>query len=185
MALINRFLCWKLRTACFLYYILIIFTTAFALAMRIADLWAIASPDFQISRGFSTMWRTHFWQAFLASDVVLTFFHVVIVLFSLFMIIQVRHRHFVMYMLQHKIYIGVFITYMLVELAFSVFEYSYYGMNTFRLSFVVFTWLFWMMRNVLNIVFVVVMIARKQEMAEQMDMELRYAGQKKRGNYYA
>lgn len=33
--------------------------------------------------------------------------------------------------------------------------------------------------------FVVVMIARKQEMDEQMDMELRYAGQKKRGHYYA
>ena len=33
--------------------------------------------------------------------------------------------------------------------------------------------------------FVVVMYARKQKMAEQMDMELRYSGQKKRGQYYS
>lgn len=181
----TEFLSWKLRTTCFLFYLLTLFTTAFALSMRVADLWAIADPDFELSRGFHTMWRSHFWQIFLASDIVLIFDHVVVLLFTFYMIFQVRRRHFVMYMLQHKIYLGVFIVYILVEFIFSVFEYSFYGKNTFRLSFVIFTWLFWMMRNVINITFVVVMYARKQKMAEQMDMELRYSGQKKRGQYYS
>lgn len=51
------------------------FTSAFALAMRVADLWAIASPDFQISRGFSTMWRTHFWQGKLFDLICLSYLH--------------------------------------------------------------------------------------------------------------
>ena len=38
------------------------FTACFALAMRVADLWAIGDKEFEISRGFHTMWRSHFWQ---------------------------------------------------------------------------------------------------------------------------
>jgi hypothetical protein len=36
-----------------------------------------------------------------------------------------------MYMRAHKIYIICFIIYILVEFAFSVFEYTFYAMNTF------------------------------------------------------
>ena len=45
------------------FIFLLQFTTAFALSMRLADLWAIADPDFELSRGFHTMWRSHFWQS--------------------------------------------------------------------------------------------------------------------------
>ncbi|XP_056013451.1 uncharacterized protein LOC125681518 isoform X1 [Ostrea edulis] len=150
MACLHRFLCWNLRTACFVGYILTVFTATFALTLRLVDLIATAT-DFEISMGFKTLWRAHFWQSFLASDIVLTFGHVVVILYSGFMILQVMERHFVMYMRAHKIFIICFIIYILVEFAFSVFEYTFYSMNTFRLSFVVFTWLFWVMRTLLNV----------------------------------
>lgn len=182
MALMHRFLCWNLRTACFVGYIFVVFTTTFALTLRLVDLIATGT-DFEISMGFKTLWRAHFWQSFLASDIVLTFGHVVLILYSGFMILQTMERHFVMYMRAHKIYIIYLIIYILVEFAFSVFEYTFYAMNTFRLAFVVFTWLFWVFRTLLNVVFVVVLIARRQEMNEQMEMELRFAGESKRGHY--
>lgn len=178
----NRFLCWKLNTACFIGYIYVIITAVFALVLRLVDLIATGS-DFEISQGFHTAWRSHFWQAFLASDVVLTILHVFIVLFSGFMILQVRERHFVMYMGTHKMYIILFSLYIIVEFTFSVFEYTYYGLNSFRLAFVVFTWLFWLFRTIVNIIFTIVLFARRQEMSEQMEMELRFAGVKKRHGY--
>ncbi|KAK3099661.1 hypothetical protein FSP39_007656 [Pinctada imbricata] len=156
------------------------FTGTFALTLRLVDLTAIAT-DFEISQGFKTLWRSHFWQSFLASDVVLTFNHIVTIIFSLYMILQLTARHFVMYMQTHKIYIIWFCIYIFVELSFSLFEYSFYAMNTFRLSFVVFTWLFWVFRTLCNVVFVAVLIARRQEMKEQMDYELMFAGEKRRG----
>ncbi|KAL5011816.1 hypothetical protein ScPMuIL_010367, partial [Solemya velum] len=103
----------------------------FALVLRLVDLAAIIADDFEISQGFKTPWRSHFWQAFLASDVVLIVFHTVTILFTVFIFIQVKKRHFVMYITWHFRLITFMIIYMFIEFAFSVFEFSYYGLNTF------------------------------------------------------
>lgn len=175
----HRFLCWNLRTASIVCFIFVSVTSFFAFVMRLIDLLAIAT-DFEISQGFHTQWRSHYWRAFLASDVVCTFDHMGIFFFSIFMILQVMHRHFVMYMWWLKLYIIAFIAYIFIEFAFSVFEYSFYGLNTFRLAFVVWTWLYWLGRTLTNIMFTVILIARRQEINEETDRELRFAGEKKR-----
>ncbi|WAQ97912.1 hypothetical protein MAR_022285 [Mya arenaria] len=172
MAFMHRFLCWNLRTAS-------IITSFFALIMRLIDLLAI-STEFEISQGFHTQWRSHQWRAFLASDVVCTFDHILMCFFSVFMLIQVTYRHFVMYMHWLKKYIIFYILYIFVEFCFSTFEFSYYAMNTFRLAYVVWLFLYWLGRTLVNITFVVILMARKQEIIEQTDRELRFAGEKKR-----
>ncbi|KAL4230080.1 hypothetical protein ACF0H5_010465 [Mactra antiquata] len=179
MAFMHRFLCWNLKTASMVCFIFVSITSFFALVMRLVDLLAIGT-EFEISQGFHTPWRSHQWRAFLASDIVLTFDHVVICFFSIFMLMQVTYRHFVMYMYWLRWYIILFIIYIFIEFCFSVFEYSYYGMNTFRLAYVVWTWLYWLGRTLCNILFAVILIARKQEILEETDRELRFAGEKKR-----
>ncbi|KAK3577200.1 hypothetical protein CHS0354_030471 [Potamilus streckersoni] len=179
MAFMHRFLCWNLRTASLVGFGFVFVTSFFAMILRALDLIAIGT-DFEISQGFHTPWRSQFWRAFLSSDIVLIFFHILIFFFSIFMHLQVQQRHFVMYLYWFRKYIFTFILYICIEFIFSCFEYSFYGLNSFRLAFVVFTWLYWLGRTIVNIVFVVVLFARKQEIIEQTDMELRFAGERKR-----
>merc|ERR1712137_193279 len=179
MAYMHRFLCWNLRTATIVCFIFISITTFFALIMRLIDILAIATP-FEISQGFHTPWRAHQWRAFLASDVVNTFNHIVTFFASIYMVFQVTNRHFVTYIFTMKLFIIWLCFYIFVEFCFSTFEYSYYGMNTFRLAYVVWTWLYWLGRTIVNMAFVVILIARRQEINEETDRELRFAGEKRR-----
>ncbi|XP_048240683.1 uncharacterized protein LOC124151381 [Haliotis rufescens] len=184
MTLLRRFLCWDLRTATVIGYITTTVTAIFALLMRALDVSAIANYDFEISQGFHTAWRSHQWQAFLASDVILLVFHVGIIIFSVYMSVMVSNRHFVMYMRETRWYLYFIISYVFIEFCFSLFEFSYYGLNTFRLSFVVFLWLYWLVKTCIYICFSCVLYSRYEQMADEMAMELRFS-EKKYSHSYA
>ncbi|KAK7501759.1 hypothetical protein BaRGS_00007190 [Batillaria attramentaria] len=177
MALMRRFLCWYLRTASFVGFIYVVVTASSALLLRALDVAAIGT-DFSISRGFNVPWRSHQWQAFLSSDIIVAFCHICIILFSIYMIYNVTQLHFVLYMKNLQYYNYCFIMYTVIEFCFSVFEFSFYGMNTFRREYVVFIWLWWLMRAAGNVVFMFVLHARSTEMEEEMAMELRYSDKK-------
>lgn len=175
----RRFLCWNLQTATFAGFIYIIVAAGTALLLRCLDM-ASASPyiDFTISRGFDMGWRSHQMYAFLVSDVIVSICHIFIILFSLYMLYNVTQLHFVLYMTTMKWYNYAFIMYTIIEFCFSVFEFSFYGLNTFRREFVVFIWLWWLFRTALNIVVMLVLSARTTEMEDEMAMELRFSDKK-------
>ncbi|KAK3774651.1 hypothetical protein RRG08_035079 [Elysia crispata] len=184
MALLRRFFCWNLTTAVFGNFIAIVILSFGALLMRIIDLVAYAT-DFQISQGFQTQWRSHQWQAFLASDIIVTFTHVVIILYALYMLFMVTQKHFVLYMETLRAFTYTFIMYSFIEFCFSVFEFSFYGLNTFRRSYVVFLWLYWLARMLGNIGMVVLFFSRLQEIEEEMAYELRFSDRKYVHSYSA
>ncbi|XP_076468564.1 uncharacterized protein LOC143299240 [Babylonia areolata] len=178
MALLRRCLCWYLRTASFIGFCYVVITATSALLLRALDLAAFDQDDFEISRGFNTQWRSHQWQAFVASDVIVAVCHISIILFSLYMIYNVTQLHFVLYMKTMQVYNYCFIMYTFIEFCFSVFEFSFYGLNTFRREYLVFIWLWWLMRAAMNGIFVLVLFSRCQEMEEEMAYELRHSDKK-------
>ncbi|KAK7098060.1 uncharacterized protein [Littorina saxatilis] len=177
MALLKRFLCWRLRTATIVGFIYVFITVASALLLRALDCAAMWT-DFSISRGFDIPWRSHQWQAFLASDVIVSVCHIGIILLTVYMMYNVMMMHFVLYMKTMQLYNYCFIMYTFTEFCFSIFEFSFYGMNSFRREFVVFIWLWWLMRTAGNSVFMVVLFSRMTEMEEDMALDLKQSGKK-------
>merc|ERR1711963_1391931 len=151
--------------------------SSWSFAFASLDIGAFAT-DFEISQGFRTQWRSHQWQAFLASDIIVIFCHVVMMIFTLYMLCMVTRQHFVLYMETMRGYTYSFIMYTFIEFCFSVFEYSFYGLNTFRLAFVVFTWLYWLARTIAHIGITVILFSRIEEMENEMAYELRFSDKK-------
>ncbi|KAK6168466.1 hypothetical protein SNE40_020991 [Patella caerulea] len=171
----QKILCWNLTSAVFVGLVYVLITVFFAIILRLVDLAAIISDDFEISQGFHTQWRSHQQEAFLASDIIILAGHFATWIFSLIMILSVTKEHFVMYMDRIKQFRNYFAFYTFVEFCFSVLEFSFYGMNTFRLAFVVFIWLYWMFRLAVNVVFILVISSRDEEMKGDMAYELRFS----------
>ncbi|CAL1526816.1 unnamed protein product [Lymnaea stagnalis] len=184
MAIIRRCLCWDLRTATFANLVAIVILAGGALLLRLLDL-AASVPNFDISQGFRANWRAHQWQFFLASDVIIVFCHVVIILFCMYMIYMVTQKHFVLYMETLRIFTYFFIMYNIIEFCFSVVEFSFYGLNTFRLAFVVFIWLYWLARLIAGIIITIVLFSRLDEMENEMAYELRISDRKYVHSYSA
>ncbi|XP_064608861.1 uncharacterized protein LOC135473021 [Liolophura sinensis] len=181
MAIFNRFFCWPLQTASFVGYIFVTFTSFFALVLRLIDVAAIFDPNFEISQGFQSHWRSHGWDGFVVTDILMVITHTIVFLFSIFLLYLTTRRHFIMTISWSQFYLIYFILYVLCELACSLYEFAFYGVNTFRLAFVVFIWLYWLVRTLANTVFAFVLWARYQEMNESMDKELKFAGERRNG----
>ncbi|CAG5126242.1 unnamed protein product [Candidula unifasciata] len=173
MALMRRCCCWELRTATFSNLITITILAGGALLLRLLDFGAILSPDFEINQSFKTPWKSHQWQAFLASDIILIICHVIIIIFSVYMLYLVTHKHFVLYVETLRTYSYIFILYIFAEFCFSIFEFSFYGLNTFRLAFIVFLWLYWLARTVGNIGMAIIFFSRIQEIEDDLALEIR------------
>ncbi|ESO88488.1 hypothetical protein LOTGIDRAFT_234536 [Lottia gigantea] len=180
----QKVLCWTLASATFAGLIYIMITVVFAVVLRTVDLIAIGSPDIEISRGFHTQWRSHQAEAFLASDIIVFIGHMITLIFTFILLIYVSREHFVMYMDTLKYYRRWLMVYTFFEFCFSVFEFSFYGNNTFRLEFLVFIWLYWLFRVAVNILFILVIQSREEEMKDEMAMELRFS-EKKYSHSYA
>ncbi|XP_005108365.1 uncharacterized protein LOC101846247 isoform X2 [Aplysia californica] len=175
--LFRRCFCWKLRTATFVNFITITILSFGALLLRLLDLGAYET-NFEISQGFRWNWKSHQYEAFLASDIIVNVCHLIIILFTLYMIYVVTMSHFVLYMETMRAYTYTFIMYTFIEFCFSVFEFSFYGLNTFRLAFVVFIWLYWLARTIAHIGFTVILFSRIEEMENEMAYELRFSDKK-------
>lgn len=179
MALINRFLCWSLQTATFAGYMYASVTIFFALILRLLDLGAIGT-NFEISQGYHTNWRYHSWESFLACDIIMVIVHFVALIWSLFMLFLTTRRHFLITLSWTKAYVMYFSCYMFIEFGCSIFEFSFYRMDTFRRAYVVFIWFYWVTRTFANLTMMVVISSRHTQMIEKVEQELRFAGEVKR-----
>ncbi|XP_059179277.1 uncharacterized protein LOC131958329 [Physella acuta] len=182
---IRRCLCWDLRTATFANLIAIVILAGGALLLRLLDIGAFIDPIFEISQGFKTQWRAHQWELFLSFDIIIIFCHVVIILFTIYMIYMVTQKHFVLYMETMRIFTYIYIMYAFIEFCLSVVEFSFYGLNTFRLAFVVFIWLYWLARMIATICISYVLFSRLDEMENEMAYELRSSDRKYVHSYSA
>ncbi|BFZ15039.1 hypothetical protein BsWGS_18078 [Bradybaena similaris] len=178
MALPRRCLCWNLRTATFANIIALTVLAAGALLLRILDGSTIIDGYFIINQHFRAPWRSHQWQTFAASDVIVISCHLVIIAFAFFMLYMITQKHFVLYLETLRTFAYFCIMYIFVEFCFSVFEFSFYGLNTFRLAFVVFLWLYWLARTIGNIGIVIILFARIHEIEDDMATEIRSSDKK-------
>jgi hypothetical protein len=156
-----------------------------ALLLRWLDIATIIDSSFIINQHFRNPWRSHQWQAFVSSDVVVIVCHIVIILFALYMLYMITQKHFVLYLETLRTFLYTFIMYIFIEFCFSVFEFSFYGLNTFRLAFVVFLWLYWLARTVGNICIAVILFARVHEIEDDMATEIRSSDKKYVHSYSA
>ncbi|XP_041357899.1 uncharacterized protein LOC121374858 [Gigantopelta aegis] len=174
MGIMRKFLCWELRTASYIGFYVVVVTAFFAVILRALDLAAFDDDSFEISQGFHSLWKSHQWQAFLASDIVLIALHIIFIFFSVYMAFQVKRQHSILYINLLRRYTYAFMIYVFIEFCFSVFEFSFYGKNSFRLAFVVFIWLYWLIKSVIYIIFMIVLYARFEEMEDKIAEERRF-----------
>ncbi|CAG5129377.1 unnamed protein product [Candidula unifasciata] len=178
MALPRRCLCWNLRTATFANIVALTVLAGGALLLRILDASTILDDTFIINQHFRAPWRSHQWQTFAASDALIILSHILMIIFALYMLYMITQKHFVLYMETLRTFAYLFILYIFFEFCFSVFEFSFYGLNTFRLAFVVFLWLYWLARTIGNICIAIILFARIHEIEDDMATEIRSSDKK-------
>jgi len=154
-------------------------SASIALLLEILDIADHVAPNFHIAGGFNAEWRRHVWEGWLACNIVMVVMHLILISFSIFMVFVVkRFPTYYEYTLT-KTYTVVLVIYIIVELGTSLYKYSWYGPNTFRLAFLVFTFLFWCIRTGFNVTGSIITYSRIKE----LDYEIQY-GEKKLLNPY-
>lgn len=120
------------------------------------------------------------WEGWLATNIVLIFVNFLLIGYSILMIFAVRR--FPTYYEYHltKGYMALIIIYILVELGITCYRYSWYGPNTFRLPYLVFDFMFWLVRAIFSITAAFVVHSRIAE----INYEITY-GEKKNFDPYS
>jgi len=170
---LDNFLCWKLKVATLAICVYTIFAATLAAILEILDVAALAG-SFEVVGGFQSEWRAHAWEGWLACNLVMFFCHLGIIAYSVLMIFAIKR--FPTYY-EHSLtvaYIVLFVCYILIELGTSLYKYSYYANNIFRLGYLIFTFIYWVARTIVNVVAVLILYSRIAE----VDYEIKY-GEKK------
>jgi hypothetical protein len=146
-----------------------------AAILEILDVAALnEGQDFDIIGGFKSDWRAHAWEGWLACNLVMFFCHLCIIAYSILMIFAIkRFPTYYEYSLTIA-YLVLFICYILVELGTALYKYSYYALNIFRLGYLIFTFIYWIARTIVNVVGVIIIYSRIAE----VNYEIKY-GEKK------
>jgi hypothetical protein len=163
--------CFDNRMGTFIGAITSLLCALFAWILVVLDLIDWAS-DFDIIGGFPSWWRMPFWKGFVACDIVMLFVHLVIVGVSLLLTIAIlRPASFKLYSLRPivKAWFVLMILYVLTELGVSLYTFSWFGLIGWRLPFLIFLEMFYIIRFFLNVMFIVVSFSYYCE----IDMELK------------
>lgn len=166
---LDNFLCWKLKVATFVICVYLIIAATLAGILELLDI-AAWSPDsnFEIKGGFESDWRAHAWEGWLACSIVMFCAHLFMVGFSILEMVAIK-RFPTYYEFQiTKWYFGLYICYILIEMGTQLYKYSYYGNNTFRLGYLVFTFIYWVVRTIINIVACIILYSRIAEVAYEI-----------------
>lgn len=176
----DQFLCWKLKVATVAVCGWVCVSAGLAALFELLDVIALADDNFEIKGSFQSQWRSHVWEGWLATNLVMFFCHLIMIGCSILIIFAVKV--FPTYYEYHltKGYLAFLIIYILVELGIGCYRYSWYGENTFRLPFLIFCFLYWLARTILNIVCCLIVYSRIAE----IDYEIMY-GEKKVFNAYS
>lgn len=170
----DTFLCWSMKTATYaVTYYTIIFGCPAAL-FEILDIAAVSDSKFEIAGGFKSSWRAHVWEGWLACNIVMLLFHIIMIGYSGLMIYAIKKLPTFYEFNMTKAYMVLFVIFILVELGISLYRFSWYGPNIFRLGYLVFIFMYWILRTIINTFAVCVIYSRICE----MDYEITY-GEKK------
>jgi hypothetical protein len=172
---LDNFLCWKLKIATLAICIYTIFAATLAAILEVLDIAAEGEGDnFDVGGGFKSTWRAHAWEGWLACNVVMFIAHLAIIAYSVLMVFAIkRFPTYYEYSLT-VVFLILFICYILIELGTSLYRYSYYANNIFRLGYLIFTFIYWVARTLINMYGVVIVYSR----IDEVKYEIRY-GEKK------
>jgi len=171
----DNFMCWKLKVATLVICYYVVGTALVAAILEILDVAALGSNGaFEINAGFRAGWRAHVWEGWLACNLVMFFTHLLMIGYSILLIVAIKRFPTYYEIMITKWYLALFIIYILIELGTGIYKYSWYANNTFRLGYLVFTFIYWIVRTIINIVGCLVVYSRISE----VDYEIKY-GEKK------
>jgi hypothetical protein len=163
--------CFDNRMGTFIGGITVGILALIAWVLVVLDLADWASDNFDIQGGFPSWWRMPFWKGFVACDVVMFFCHLVIVAVSIALIIGILFPgKYKLYRLRPIVLAWLVLTllYLLTELGVSLYVFSWFGLIGWRLPFLIFVEMFYIIRFVLNLMFIVVSYSYYRE----IDLEL-------------
>ncbi|ELU07593.1 hypothetical protein CAPTEDRAFT_201528 [Capitella teleta] len=170
----DSFLCWKLKIATLAVAFWMIGSGTLSALLEIFDVASLADDNFEIQGGFKAHWRAHVWEGWLACNLVMFICDLILIVYSIVMIFAVKvFPTYYEYNIT-KGYMTIVIMYILVDLGVALYKYSWYGPNTFRLGFLVFSFLYWLLRTIMNITATLVVYSR----IEEIHYEITY-GEKK------
>merc|ERR1711893_313152 len=132
----------------------IIGSATLAALLELLDIAALADDGFDIQGGFKAHWRAHVWEGWLACNIVMVF---AVKVFPTYYEFNIT-----------KGYLAIMIMYVLVDLGIACYKYSWYGPNTFRLAFLVFSFLYWLVRTIINITATIVVYSRIEEVSYEI-----------------
>jgi len=168
-------MCWKLKVATLVVAYYTIGAAFLAAILEILDVISLGSNGgFEINAGFRAGWRAHVWEGWLACNLVMFFCHLLMIGYSILIAVAIKRFPTYYEFLITKWYLALFILYILVELGTGLYKYSWYAHNTFRLGYLVFTFMYWILRTILNTVGCLIIYSRISE----VDYEIKF-GEKK------
>jgi len=171
----DNFMCWKLKVATLVIAYYTIGAAFLAAILEILDVASLGSNGaFEINAGFRAGWRAHVWEGWLACNLVMFFCHLLMIGYSILIAVAIKRFPTYYEFLITKWYLALFILYILVELGTGLYKYSWYAHNTFRLGYLVFTFMYWILRTILNTVGCLIIYSRISE----VDYEIKF-GEKK------
>merc|ERR1711893_258580 len=146
----------------------IIGSATLAALLELLDIAALADDNFDIQGGFKAHWRAHVWEGWLACNIVMFVCHLIMIGYSIVMVFAVKVFPTYYEFNITKGYLAIMIMYILVDLGVACYKYSWYGPNTFRLAFLVFSFLYWLVRTIINVTATIVVYSRIEEVAYEI-----------------
>jgi len=142
--------------------------------IHLIDVAAWADPNFEVQGGFKSYWRTHVWEGWLACNLVMVGVNIIIIAASVVQYLAVKR--FPVYYEYNitKGYLAFLICFVLTNLGVACYQYSWYGPNTWRMPYLVFTFLYYLIRFLGLVTCCIIVHSRIAE----MDYEIKY-GEKK------
>ncbi|PAA91191.1 hypothetical protein BOX15_Mlig002298g1 [Macrostomum lignano] len=165
-------LCFDNRMGTFIGCIIITITAFVELVTVFLD-WLTYDENlkFEIHGAFRSFWKRLFWKGFAICDGIMTLAHIIIIVMAVYVLVAIlRPRVYKIYDLLPALkgfYILLSI-YILVELGISCYVYSWYGLAGWRLPFLVWKNLFYIIRFLCNVGFCLVIYSYACEIDSEL-----------------
>uniref|UniRef100_A0A1I8JKJ6 Ion_trans domain-containing protein n=1 Tax=Macrostomum lignano TaxID=282301 RepID=A0A1I8JKJ6_9PLAT len=126
---------------------------------------------FEIHGAFRSFWKRLFWKGFAICDGIMTLSHVIIIALCIFTIVAIlRPNKFKIYDLLPtlRVLYVTMILYILIELGISCYVFSWYGLAGWRLPFLVWRNMFYLIRFFCNVGFCIVFYSYACEISQEL-----------------
>eukprot|EP00108_Taenia_solium_P004705 TsM_000148600 transcript=TsM_000148600 gene=TsM_000148600 len=168
------------RMACFIAGITTLITTLIAFLFVVLDIVQFADTNFIIKGGFPGLWRMPFWKGFILCDIAMFIAHIILFSFTFCLVGAIswpsKYRIYSLKPIVLNFFI-VIVLHTIVELGVSTYMYSWYGLAAWRLPYLIVNIMFYIIRFVLAIWFMVIsysyILELRQELYAPVDPEAR------------